>query len=169
MRISRSNHALCVALGTAGIAVVALCMPLAASAGPRAYAAHEHRHEHSYRQRGPFMHALRKLGLTRQQRSQVRELLHASREEGKMEKFPAAPTWQALANPGDPHHAEAVQAAQVRAAGRIQRRSELEGKIYALLTSEQKATLPTILAHMRDGRAEHRARHWARRDSPSPA
>jgi Spy/CpxP family protein refolding chaperone len=169
MRISRTRHALRIALGTAGIAMIGLCMPVAASAAPHAYGAHEHRHEHSHRQHGPFMHALRKLGLTPQQRTQVRELVHASREEGKIKHAPAASNWEALSNPGDLHHAEAVQAAQARAAGRIQRRSELEGKIYALLTPEQKADLPTILTRMRDGRAEHRDRHWARRDSPSPA
>ena len=55
----------------------------------------------------------------------------------------------ALANPGDPNYATALQSAKTFASTRIQQESELQGQIYNVLTAQQKAQLPTVLASMK--------------------
>lgn len=64
----------------------------------------------------------------------------------------------ALGNPGDPKHAAAVQAAQARAAHRIQHWSDVEQQVYdTVLTSDQKAQLPTLLPQLQTKMAARRS------------
>ena len=63
----------------------------------------------------------------------------------------------ALGDPGDPKHAEAVAAAKERAAARIDAVVTLQNQVYAVLTPEQKARLPGILADMQARIAQRRA------------
>jgi Spy/CpxP family protein refolding chaperone len=53
-----------------------------------------------------------------------------------------------LANPGDPGYTDAVEAAKTNAQDLVQRRSDLHVQIYAVLTPEQQAKLPAVLANM---------------------
>ena len=62
-----------------------------------------------------------------------------------------------LANPGDPNYATALQSAKTLASTRIQNQSELQGQIYNVLTAQQKAQLPTVLASMKAQAAQRRA------------
>jgi Spy/CpxP family protein refolding chaperone len=59
----------------------------------------------------------------------------------------------------------AVQTAKTNAANRVQRRSELYVQIYALLTPEQKAALPAILAS-EDAKMQQRLERRVQRDAP---
>jgi Spy/CpxP family protein refolding chaperone len=52
----------------------------------------------------------------------------------------------ALANPGDPNYATAVQAAKKRATDRIQQASDLHQQLYGVLTAEQKLQLSKLIA-----------------------
>jgi hypothetical protein len=62
-----------------------------------------------------------------------------------------------LGNPGDANYATALQSAKTLAATRIQNESELQGQIYNVLTAQQKAQLPTVLASMKAQAAQRRA------------
>jgi Spy/CpxP family protein refolding chaperone len=70
-----------------------------------------------------------------------------------------------LANPGDPGHQAAVQAAKARAAERIDHFSEVQQQVYALLTPAQQAKLPQVLAEVQKERAAH---HPAGSPPPAP-
>jgi Spy/CpxP family protein refolding chaperone len=67
----------------------------------------------------------------------------------------------ALGNPGDPKHAAAVESAKQRAAEHVQHFADIEQKVYGLLTAEQQAKLPRLLAeeqkHMQERRAQRAA------------
>ena len=64
-----------------------------------------------------------------------------------------------LANPGDPNYATALQNAKTRAADRLQAESQVQAQIYDVLTAQQKAQLPTVLASMKAQAEARRAAH----------
>jgi Spy/CpxP family protein refolding chaperone len=64
-----------------------------------------------------------------------------------------------LANPGDPNYATALQNAKTAAATRLQKQVELQSQIYNVLTADQKAKLPQVLADMKS-KAEARRAAW---------
>jgi len=92
------------------------------------------------------MRSFRGLDLTPAQREQVHTILSSAHEQhGKMRPA-GAPDMMALANPGDPNYSTAVQAAKKRAADRIQAGSDLQLKLYNVLTPQQKTQLTKSLA-----------------------
>ncbi len=126
---------------------------------------HHHHHWHHHWARGPWGHDhggwgpggrggpgllgnLRELDLTQAQREQIHSLMDSERAQWKRPegaghgKNPMA----ALENPGDPGYAAAVQAAKQRASERIQAMSDLQTKIYNVLTPQQKTELSRRLA-----------------------
>jgi Spy/CpxP family protein refolding chaperone len=64
-----------------------------------------------------------------------------------------------LANPGDPNYATALQNAKTAAANRLQSQVDLESQIYNVLTADQKAKLPQVLADMKT-KAQQRRAAW---------
>lgn len=115
-----------------------------------------------------FFAALRQLNLTPVQREQMRTIVFDAREAVRMERANAQQSGAAqrerddfavLSNPGDPNYGRAVEQLKSRAAERvqkaIQRASDTEQKLYNLLTAEQKAQLPKVLA---DLKARHEQR-----------
>jgi len=107
------------------------------------------------------LRATKQLNLTADQQASIKSILANARTQ--MEAAHAsgqAPVDMAvLANPGDPNYATALQSAKTFAANRIQTESELQGQIYNVLTAEQKAQLPTVLASMKAQAAQRRA-NW---------
>ncbi len=111
-----------------------------------------------------FLHAAHQLNLSADQKQGIRGLLDRARAQRRAQG--PFPDWAALADPGDPGHAAAVQAAQARLSARIEADSELEGRIYDLLTPQQKAQLPQVLASMRARWQQRRAAWDARQADP---
>lgn len=110
----------------------------------------------------PFLMAVRKLELTPTQQQSVRSILDAARDQHQGMMQAMGENLGVLGNPGDPGYAAAVQAAKTKAANMIQRRSDLDVQIFSVLSPEQKAKLPQILADMKT-KFEQRRDDWQHR------
>jgi Spy/CpxP family protein refolding chaperone len=108
---------------------------------------------------GMTLRATRQLNLTADQQASIKQILSTARAQAKAARASGqAPVdMTVLANPGDPNYATALQNAKTLAANRIQSQSEIQAQIYNVLTAEQKAQLPTILASMKAEAAQRRA------------
>jgi Spy/CpxP family protein refolding chaperone len=113
---------------------------------------------------GMTLRAAKQLNLTADQQASIKTILTTARAQAKAARASGqAPVDLAvLGNPGDPNYATALQSAKTLAATRIQNESELQGQIYNVLTAEQKAQLPTVLATMK-AQAQQRRAVWEQR------
>lgn len=116
---------------------------------------HPHRWGHGHWGHGHWGHGrpgllgnLRELDLTQAQREQIHTIMQSGRDQWKkpQDASPGKNPMAALENPGDPGYAAAVQAAKLRAGERIQAMSDLQTKIYNVLTPQQKTELSRRLA-----------------------
>jgi Spy/CpxP family protein refolding chaperone len=93
------------------------------------------------------------LNLTEAQQTQVHGILAKAQQtrQAAMQAMRAngPGNMAALANPGDPNYAAAVQAAKKRATDRIQQASDLHQQLYGVLTAEQKSQLSKMIADRR--------------------
>jgi Spy/CpxP family protein refolding chaperone len=110
---------------------------------------------------GPLLRAARQLNLSSEQQSQIKNILTTARAQERAQGPGAGADIAVLGNPADPNYATALQAAKTAAANRIQRASELQGQVYNVLTTEQRAQLPGVLAGMKAKMAARRAQHGA--------
>ena len=108
---------------------------------------------------GMTLRATKQLNLTADQQASIKQILSTAHAQAKAAHAAGqAPVdMTVLANPGDPNYATALQSAKTLAANRIQSESEIQGQIYNVLTAQQKAQLPTILASMKAEAAQRRA------------
>ena len=104
---------------------------------------------------------LRQLNLTDAQKQQVHSILSASRSQWQAQSGSGLADLPALGNPGDPNHAAALQAAQTRAAQRLQQWDGVEQQVYAILTPAQQAQLPALLTQLQTQMAARRSAHSA--------
>jgi Spy/CpxP family protein refolding chaperone len=103
---------------------------------------------------GPFMHVIHQLNLTADQQRIIDGYIQTAKQQHKA-NMGSMPNMAVLANPGDPNYAAALAEAKTAAVNHIQQLSDLEIQIYDVLTAEQKAQLPTVLAAMKAKHAEH--------------
>jgi Spy/CpxP family protein refolding chaperone len=93
------------------------------------------------------------LNLSEAQQTQVHDILAKAQQtrQAAMQAMRAngRGTMAALANPGDPNYAAAVQAAKKRATDRIQAASDLHQQLYNVLTAAQKEQLSKMIADRR--------------------
>lgn len=167
----RALFVLALALGAGAVgSSYAQSSPVAQDASPAAHHdrggfrhRHHHHHGHFRNYRAGFRHfrggrggsflgslvrATRQLDLTADQRTSLQSILKSARPTRQPGAQPQRPSMTVLGNPGDPGYAAAVQRAAADASSRIQKQSELAGKIYAVLTPAQQKQLPTVLASM---------------------
>ena len=118
-----------------------------------------HGHHHGGFMLGMTLRATKQLNLTADQEASIKTILSTARAQAKAAHAANASSvdMTALANPGDANYATALQSAKTLAATRIQNQSELQGQIYNVLTAQQKAQLPTVLASMKAQAAARRA------------
>jgi len=116
-------------------------------------------HHHGRHMPSLFMASLHQLNLTDAQHKSVESLLDGFKQQREANKSAERSNLAALGNPGDKNYAAAVQAAKTQAAADIQQRSDLETQIYNLLTAEQKAKLPQVLANMK-AKHDERREQW---------
>jgi Spy/CpxP family protein refolding chaperone len=108
---------------------------------------------------GVMLRATRQLNLTPDQESSIKSILSNARAQRQAAAGTAASDMITLANPGDPNYATALQSAKAAAAARLENEAQLQGQIYNVLTADQKAKLPQVLADMKT-RFETRRAAW---------
>lgn len=115
---------------------------------------------------GITLRAAKQLNLTAEQQASIKTILSNAHTQAKAARAAnqAEIDIAVLGNPGDPNYATALQSAKTLAANRIQTESELQGQIYNVLTAQQKAQLPTVLATMK-AHAQQRRAAWEQRHS----
>ena len=149
---------LMVALAMTGIAggVYAQTSSSSGTATTPAAPGGQHWHHHGGMMGGMLLHSLHQLTLTEQQKQSVHGILSSARTQFQAQHQSAGTAnFAALANPGDPNHAAALQDLQSRMAARIQARDQIQQQIYGVLTQDQKAQLASIIAAKQAKMAAH--------------
>ncbi len=168
MKLNRNVGLLALAIasigvgGAVGIASAQTPAPATTNAAPAAgHAGHKWHGHHGGMLVGMTLRATKQLNLSADQQASIKSILANARAQAKAAHASgqAAVDMTALANPGDPNYATALQSAKMLASNRIQQESELQGQIYNVLTAQQKAQLPTVLASMK-AQAEQRRANW---------
>jgi Spy/CpxP family protein refolding chaperone len=171
MKLNRTLGLLLIATATvgAGAAVAAAAVstsaaastaPSTASTAPAPGGKHWH-HRHGGMLAGVTLRATRQLNLTSDQQAAIKGILSNARAQHKAAAAGSAGIdVVALGNPGDPNYAAALQNAKTAAANRFQSEVQLQGQIYNVLTADQKAKLPQVLADMKS-KAEQRRAEWS--------
>ena len=114
---------------------------------------------------GVLLRATHQLNLTAEQESTIKGILSTAHAQRKAAGAGALDVFT-LANPGDPNYATALQNAKTFAATRLQSEVELQSQIYNVLTADQKAKLPQVLADMKS-KAEARRAAWQQHEAGS--
>jgi Spy/CpxP family protein refolding chaperone len=164
MKLNRNVGLLVAAMatvsGAAGVAYAQSTTSSSTTTATTAPATHGKWHHH----KGGFLlgmtlRATKQLNLTAEQQASIKTILSTARTQAKAAHAAATPAidMAVLANPGDPNYATALQSAKTLAATRIQNQSEIQSQVYNVLTAEQKAQLPAVLASMKAQAAQRRA------------
>lgn len=165
MKLNRNVGLLVVALasigGTAGIAYAqSTSSSSTSSTTTTAPATHGKWHHHRGGMLlGLTLRATKQLNLTADQQASIKQILSTARAQAKAAHAAGSSTvdMAVIGNPGDANYATALQSAKTAAANRLQTESELQGQIYNVLTAQQKAQLPTVLASIKAQAAQRRA------------
>ena len=114
-----------------------------------------------FHHRAPFGHILHKLNLSAQQKSVVKNLVAQARSERASQRDAMHSNRAALeaTAPNDSSYAGLVSAAQANATTAVQARANLWSQIYGVLTPDQKAQIPGIVAAEQARRAQWQAQH----------
>jgi len=165
MKLNRTLGLLLIATATvgAGAAVAAASttdtsVAATASSAPAPDGKHWH-HGHRGMLVGVMLRATRQLNLTAEQQASIKTIMSNARAQHQAAAGSAGVDMMTLANPGDPNYATALQNAKAAAAARLQNEVELQSQIYNVLTTEQKAKLPQVLADMKS-KFEARRAAW---------
>jgi Spy/CpxP family protein refolding chaperone len=114
-----------------------------------------------FRHRAPFAHLLHKLKLSAQQKNQIHGLVAQSRAERSTLLSSLRANHAALEStaPTDSGYASLVATAQANATAAVQARADLWSRIYGVLTPDQKAQIPGIVATEQARHAQWQAQH----------
>jgi Spy/CpxP family protein refolding chaperone len=168
MKLNRTLGLLLVATATvgAGAAVAAVSTTTTPSAttttttAPATGGKHwHHGHRGGGMLVGVMLHATKQLNLTADQQASIKTILSSARAQHQAAAGTAGVDLMTLANPGDPNYAAALQNAKTQAATRLQNEVEVQSQIYNVLTADQKAKLPQVLADMKS-KFEARRAAW---------
>lgn len=132
--------------------------------------AHEHgmmrHHMHMMHDR-PFLMVVHKLNPTEDQKKQIHDIINKSQEQNKDAMKKHHELMASLLNPGDANYANSVQAAKDAATAQIEQRSQDNIAIYNLLTAEQKAKIPQVIAEMKQQMMDHMKDHHDKQEGSS--
>jgi Spy/CpxP family protein refolding chaperone len=114
-----------------------------------------------FRHRAPFAHLLHKLNLSAQQKSAIHSLVAQSRSERStlMSSLRANHAALESTSPTDSSYAGLVATAQANASAAVQARADLWSQIYGVLTPDQKAQIPGIVATEQARHGQWQAQH----------
>jgi Spy/CpxP family protein refolding chaperone len=177
MKLNRTLGLLLVATATvsAGAAVAAVSTTTTPSAtttttAPAPGGKHwHHGHRGGGMLVGVMLRATRQLNLTAEQQASIKGILSTARAQHQAAAGTASIDLMTLANPGDPNYATALQNAKAAARTRLQNEVELQGQIYNVLTADQKAKLPQVLADMKSKFEARRAAWQQQHGASAPA
>jgi Spy/CpxP family protein refolding chaperone len=165
MKLNRTLGLLLVATATVGAGAAAAAVsttttPAATTTAtaPAPGGKHWH-HRHGGMLVGVMLRATHQLNLTPDQQTTIKGILSTARAQHQPAAGTPSVDMMTLANPGDPNYATALQNAKTAAATRLQSQVELQSQIYNVLTPDQKAKLPQVLADMKT-KAEARRAAW---------
>ncbi len=161
MKLNRTLGLLLIASATigAGAALAAQTSPRESNTNVAPAVQGPHWHRHGGMLVGVMLRAAHHLDLTPEQQASIKTILGNARAQHQSAGVPRVDL-AALANPGDPNHAAAIESARAAAAARFQSELDVQQQIYDVLTAEQKAKLPQVLAEMQSKARERRAQ-WA--------
>ena len=176
MKLNRTLGLLLVATATvgAGAAVAAVSTTTTPTAtttttAPAAGARHwHHGHRGGGMLVGVMLRATKQLNLTPDQQASIKTILSTARARHAAAMGSGAVDMMTLANPGDPNYATALQSAKAAAATHLQNEVELQSQIYNVLTADQKAKLPQVLADMKS-KFEARRAAWQQQHGATSA
>jgi periplasmic protein CpxP/Spy len=120
-----------------------------------------------YRAHSAFHHVLRQLNLTAEQKTQIHAIFAEAKTGMQPKLADARANHEALmaASPNDASYPALLAAEKANAAARVQAMSDVKAQIYAVLTPEQQAKIPQIIAAHKAARqakmAAWRANHPA--------
>lgn len=106
---------------------------------------------------GMTVHAADELNLTTEQKAQIKKILRTAQEQERVNMQAAHPGMEVLGDPSNPGYSAAIQALKTNATNRIQQESDFQAQVVNVLTPEQKAKLPGVLASMQAKHEAHRA------------
>jgi Spy/CpxP family protein refolding chaperone len=168
MKLNKTLGLLIVAVATiSGGAAVAAATATQTIPATTAATGGKHWHRHHGLLVGVTLRATRQLGLSAEQQQSIKSILSTARAQHEQAGAAGSLDLTALANPGDPNYATALQNAKTAAAIRIQSESALQEQIYNVLTSEQKAKLPQVLADMKTKLEQRRAAWREQHEAPA--
>ncbi len=127
-------------------------------------------HHHGHGGRGPFQEALKQLNLTAAQQQAIHSAFDAARPQIESLHKQLRANGQALQStpPDDGGYAALVATEKQLATQGVQQRADLHTQIYALLTPQQKAQLPQVLAAIK-AKHEQRREEWKNHAAQTPA
>lgn len=162
-KLRTSILAACAALTIAGGMAYAGAGADGKDASPR-HGHHMHRHAGLHGGM-PLMGTLRQLDLTDEQKQSVRSVLASTKQQREALRDQQRSNRTALAGtmPDDPGYPALIATRKKLAADAIQQSSDTQTQIYALLTAEQKAQIPQLLAERKARWEERRERFKDRR------
>ena len=148
----------------AALSLAPLAIAVAADAPAVARPAHP-----GHRSGAPLQALLRHLDLSADQQARVKSIHDTVKPRVDALRETTAHNRDALATtpPTDPSYASLVEQSKANAAAAIQLRSDAWSQIYAVLTHEQRAKVPALVAAARDKRRERR-QHWTAHDEVGP-
>jgi len=170
MKLNRNVALLVLAIAgvgsAAGVAIAQSTAPSTTTTATTPATGHKWHRHHGGFMLGMTLRATKQLNLTADQQASIKSILANARAQAKAAHASGQPAvdMSVLGNPGDPNYATAVQSAKTLAANHIQTESELQGQIYNVLTAQQKAQLPTVLASLKAQAAQRRA-NWEEKHS----
>ena len=176
MKLNRTLGLLLIATATvgAGAAVAAVSATnttvsaTTTSSAPASTGKHWHHGHRGGMLVGVMLRATRQLNLTAEQQASIKSIMSSARAEHQAAAGTAGVDMMTLANPGDPNYATALQNAKAAAAARLQNEVELQSQIYNVLTPDQKAKLPQVLADMKS-KFEARRAAWQQQHGAAAA
>jgi len=142
--MNRTRALVIAALAAAGLAAVAVQAATSSDATPPA--AHGHWHHHGPGAR--FMHVLKQLNLSAEQKTQIKGILTAAKPQfqGLRESMRSNHEALAAAAPTDAGYPALLATEKANAAKRIEEMSAVKTQIYAVLSAEQIKQIPQIIA-----------------------
>lgn len=161
-----------VSLALTSVAVVCAQTPPPASAGgtpptanqPAGPDLHGRMHQH------PFMHILHQLDLTDAQKAQIHSIYKSTWPQMESLGKSTRQNMEELmsTSPQDPGYATLVENAKTNALAHIKLISDTQTQIYAVLTPEQQAKIPGIVAAEKAKREAARQKRQAAGAQPTP-
>jgi Spy/CpxP family protein refolding chaperone len=174
MKFNRNVGLLVLAMASigsaAGIANAQTTTPSTTTTTTAPAAGHKWHGHHGGFMLGMTLRATKQLNLTADQQASIKTILSTARAQAKAAHAAggAQVDMTVLGNPADPNYATALQTAKSAASTRIQNESELQSQIFNVLTAQQKAQLPTVLASLKAQAAARRA-SWEQKHAAGTA